>query len=450
MKEERATASRRVRSRRSHGGDRRLKVKGETISGLPDVILQHILTYIPTKYAIRTLLLSKRWRNVWCDTPSLSFNCSELNDAWINQTPTGYTAPKMMHFHLKSAKKHDVPHIDKWLEFVMSRRVENMSLSFWLAEYNIPEFFYVSSSLKQLTLKFCGMSPKCSVSWTSLKNLSLTRCSVSDESMAKILSGCPVLESLTLNNCHELIYLDLSRSLRLRTLVVEESSSSVAGRKDIEAPHIHYLYLRSHTQLPCTLVDVSSLTEANVNICTNVLPYKVGSLQPTVMNMLEKLQHVEKLTFGGNLLQVLSVAQHRGVPFPMFKVKALTLETRIFRYVIPGIKMLLQNSHDLKKLTVHTIHCDIELAKRLDHILSSGFNKALLCLRSEDAVHWNVKSKHLLLFVELVLKNTKTLDKMFLVLDHRYRMFRKIIRTLSRNEKSPLSSQNRLVVNHRV
>ncbi|KAJ4914006.1 putative F-box/LRR-repeat protein [Raphanus sativus] len=301
MKEERATASRRVRSRRSHGGDRRLKVKGETISGLPDVILQHILTYIPTKYAIRTSLLSKRWRNVWCDTPSLSFNSSELNNAWINQTPAFYTAPKMMHFHLESDKKDDIPHIDKWLEFVMSRRVENMSLSFWLAEYNIPEFFYVSSSLKQLTLKFCGMSPKCSVSWTSLKNLSLTRCSVSDESMAKILSGCPVLESLTLNRCDKLSNLDLSRSPCLRTLVVERNSWNT-GPKDIDAPHIHYLYLR-YSWFPCTLVDVSSLTEANVNICTNELPYKVGSLQPTVMNTLEKLQHVEKLTFGGNLLQ---------------------------------------------------------------------------------------------------------------------------------------------------
>ncbi|KAG2244763.1 hypothetical protein Bca52824_093375 [Brassica carinata] len=394
MAEESATAARRVRSRRSHGsGDhRRLKVKRDTISSLPDVILQHILTFIPTQYAIRTSLLSKRWRNVWCDTPSLSFDSPTLKDAWIKQTLTAYTAPKMMHFHLRSDKKHDVPHIDKWLEFVMSRHVENMVLSLWHDDYSFPDFFYVNSSLKQLTLKYCDMSPKCSVSWTSLKNLSLVRCSVSDESMAKILSGCPALESLTLKKCDELGYLDLSRSLRLRTLVVE-TSSWMTGPKDIDAPHIHYLFLRC-TQHPCTLVDVSALTEANINLCENELIYRDGSFQPKVMNMLEKLQHVEKLTFGGSLLQVLSVAQLRGVPFPMFK------------------------------------------AKRLDHCLAlQGFNKVQLCRTSKDAGHWNVKSKHLPFFVELVLKNTETLDKMFLVLDHRYRMFRKIIRTLSRNDK---------------
>ncbi|XP_056860356.1 putative F-box/LRR-repeat protein At3g18150, partial [Raphanus sativus] len=429
----------------------RLKGKGDKISGLPDVILQHIFAYIPTKYAIRTSLLSKRWRHVWCDTPSLSFNSSILNDAWINQTPTGYTAPRMLHFHLKSDKNHDVPHIDKWLELVMSRHVENMVLSFLLVKYSFPDFFYVDSSLKQLTLKYCDMSSKCSVSWTSLKNLSLTRCSVSDESMAKILSGCPVLESLTLNNCHELIYLDLSRSLRLRTVVVVERSSSVTGPKVIEAPHIHYLYLR-YAQFPCTLVDVSSLTEADVNFCVSTNTNgKETSLQDKVMNMLVKLRHVEKLTFGTNLLQVLSFTELRGVPFPMFEVKSLKLKTRIFQYVILGLKRVLQNSCDLKKLTLHTNNCSIKRVKHRDNCLAlQSFSPAQLCRRSKVAGHWDVESKHLAMFVELVLQNTETLDKMFLVLDDRYRKFRKIFENFLTTTKSPLPFQIRLVVNHRV
>lgn len=42
----------------------------------------------------------------------------------------------------------------------------------------------------------------------------------------------------------------------------------------------------------------------------------------------------------------------------MLKVKALTLETSISQYVIPGIERVLQNSPDLKKVTVHTWHCN--------------------------------------------------------------------------------------------
>ncbi|KAJ4913962.1 putative F-box/LRR-repeat protein [Raphanus sativus] len=182
-----------------------------------------------------------------------------------------------------------------------------MVLSFWLDEYSFPDFFYVNSSLKQLTLKELKMSPKCSVSWTSLKNLSLVRCSVSDESMDNILSGCPILESLTLTRCNKLSYLDLSKSPRLRTLAVERSSWNT-GPKHIEAPHIHYLYLR-YSWFPCTLVDVSSLTEADVNFCVSTNTNgKETSLQDKVMNMLVKLRHEEKLTFGTNLLQVYVLA----------------------------------------------------------------------------------------------------------------------------------------------
>ncbi|KAG2244762.1 hypothetical protein Bca52824_093374 [Brassica carinata] len=431
-----ATAARRIRSH-CHGGDGAVV---DSISGLPDVILQHILTFVPTKYAIRTSLLSKRWRHVWCDTPSLSFSsCSTLKASWIDQTLTRYTSPKIMHFLLDITENHGVPRIKRWIEFAISRHVENLFLSLSLHKYRFPDFFYFNnSSLKQLTLKYCKIFPECSVSWTSLKNLSLIRCSVSDKSMAKILSGCPVLESLTLSHCYKLSYLSLRRSLRLRTLVVERSSS-VTGPKHIDAPHIHYLYLRYSDQF-YNLVDVSSLTEADVNICTNELSCDAGVLQSTVMSMLEKLQHLEKLTFGGNLLQVLSFAELDGVPFPMFKVKALTLKTRIFHYVVPGIKRVLQNSHDLKKLTLHTIHCKTKPANQV--IRFFALQGAQLTRRSKDALLWDKKSEHLISFVVLVLKNTKALENMFLVLTKQYHMFKKMIRKLSRYNKVSIALAN--------
>lgn len=53
---------------------------------------------------------------------------------------------------------------------------------------------------------------------------------------------------------------------------------------------------------------------------------------------------------------MLSLAEIRGLHFPMFNVKDLTLETSISQYVIPGVERILQNSPDLKKLTLHTRH----------------------------------------------------------------------------------------------
>ncbi|PNX94471.1 F-box/LRR-repeat protein [Trifolium pratense] len=60
------------------GGEKKKKCSGEstttTIDSLPDNILGHILSFLPTKEAIPTCLLSKRWKKQWLQLHSLHFN----------------------------------------------------------------------------------------------------------------------------------------------------------------------------------------------------------------------------------------------------------------------------------------------------------------------------------------------------------------------------------------
>lgn len=49
----------------------------DRISKLPDDLINHILSYVDSKVAVKTMLLSKRWVNVWTTLSSLSFE-SEL------------------------------------------------------------------------------------------------------------------------------------------------------------------------------------------------------------------------------------------------------------------------------------------------------------------------------------------------------------------------------------
>nr|VDD45943.1 unnamed protein product [Brassica oleracea] len=331
----------------------------DLISNLPVVIRQRILCFVPIELAIKTSLLSKRWRHA-----------NTLTADSINKTLARYTAPKMKSFHLLiSPIKKNIPYIDTWIKFAMSRNVENLSLDVrrpYYEEYKLPDFFYNSSSFKQLNIKFTHkmvMECRYGSSWVSLQKLSLSFCSLSDESMAKILSGCPILEYL---------------------------------RLQIVAPHIHCLRLLDSMR-SCTLVDVASLTEAKLDICyvpTNK-PFfeftKPGflQLQVKVLEMLEKLQNAEKLTFGSNFIQILSLAEIRGVYFPMLKVKSLTLDT-ISQYVIPGIQRLLQNSPDLEKLVVGGRTSSKAIPHHLDQYLKSQSLKLDQCWRSsKDGFKWN-------------------------------------------------------------
>ncbi|CAL9222394.1 unnamed protein product [Arabidopsis halleri] len=380
--------------RQNHRRRRISKEELDLISSLPDVILHDILSFMPTKFAIRTSLFSKRWRHVWCETPSLSFENCRLDSPSLNEIITRYTAPKMVTFHLHTILLNNVPHhINSLFKLVTSRNVENLSLDLWNhVEYKFPDFFYINSSFKQIRLKLSPrdmMAPRCSVSWTSLRKLYLDSSSLSNESMAKILSGCPILEKLKLCFCKALKILDLSKSMRLRTLEIN-SDTQVPGTLQIVAPYIHCLVLKSPHHLPCVLIDVSSLVEARLNISIESVPkiIKDDILQFMVLKMLEKLQNVEKLTFAGeNLLKMLSMAELRGVPFPMFKFKSLTLERVTFRYVIPGIERVLKNSPNIKKL--HTKDCYHKQPVYLgDYVNLQAFNLDL-CWRSRSGVVWN-------------------------------------------------------------
>ncbi|CAH2058643.1 unnamed protein product [Thlaspi arvense] len=206
--------------------------------------------------------------------------------------------------------------------------------------------------------------------------LSLRSCKVSDECIDKILSGCPILESLKLYFCDELRVLDVRMSQRLRTLEIDRNIW-VPGPTQIVAPQIHCLRL-SNSQLPCTFVDVSSLTEASLDICfCSLEDLKADFLQVMLLKMLDKLQ------------------------------KCLV--------------KLLQNSPELKKLTVRTMDSGTIQETYIDDYLNSRGLNPDQCWSSEarafkNVYRWDVESKHVASFMELMLKSAKTLEKMVVML----------------------------------
>lgn len=50
----------------------------DRISKLPDAVLCHILSFMPTKYAVLTSVLSKRWQYLWTCVNTLDLDNSLL------------------------------------------------------------------------------------------------------------------------------------------------------------------------------------------------------------------------------------------------------------------------------------------------------------------------------------------------------------------------------------
>ncbi|RYR40379.1 hypothetical protein Ahy_A09g046134 isoform B [Arachis hypogaea] len=51
----------------------------DRLGDLPDCLIHHILSFMETKDAIRTCVLSKRWRYIWASVPCLNFSSKSFN-----------------------------------------------------------------------------------------------------------------------------------------------------------------------------------------------------------------------------------------------------------------------------------------------------------------------------------------------------------------------------------
>ncbi|CAG7906941.1 unnamed protein product, partial [Brassica rapa] len=58
----------------------------DRISNLPDELLCHVLSFLPTKNAALTSVLSKRWLNLWKLVPNLDIDDSlkEIRQSFID------------------------------------------------------------------------------------------------------------------------------------------------------------------------------------------------------------------------------------------------------------------------------------------------------------------------------------------------------------------------------
>ncbi|KAF5782338.1 putative F-box domain, leucine-rich repeat domain superfamily, F-box-like domain superfamily [Helianthus annuus] len=62
----------------SRCGKIRMNVEGDRLSSLPDDLILKTLSFIDTKHAIRTSVLSSRWKYIWTSTPRLDFSTRDF------------------------------------------------------------------------------------------------------------------------------------------------------------------------------------------------------------------------------------------------------------------------------------------------------------------------------------------------------------------------------------
>ncbi|XP_056171730.1 F-box protein At5g03100-like [Syzygium oleosum] len=275
---------------------------------LPDVIIHHIFSFLPFKDVVKTSVLSNQWRFAWTSTPNRSLSPLRGCPPSISGALSLCTATTVEKFHL-DASMSDLctrTELDRWFRFTAVRKVEDASLVFgrrW--HHDVPRILCGCASLVSLRVSNCTFSSYVTIHWPSLKKLCIHDVFLDSDGIMKILSGCPVVESLKLH-----VHCNLRmNSISLRELVIE---AVYISSLHISTPNLLSLRLSGgFDYISFRPSGVSSLAEAELNFDK---PTEFGrrfadhlKFLPSpdrLKFLLEELQHVAKITIGSWCLEV--------------------------------------------------------------------------------------------------------------------------------------------------
>ncbi|KAJ4765611.1 F-box/RNI-like superfamily protein [Rhynchospora pubera] len=195
---------------------RRQHAQIDRISKLPDEILDKILSWLPTKEAAQTSIISKRWRNLWASLSCLNINETDFSSG--NTTKLYAMFEKfgnmilshrvISYIHTINISFSDPNFSDlvrTWISPSMKFRPRVVSIEVHLPDPNFFEFIYTSASIEEMSLKIHGVTwsslPK-AINLPCIRRLSLVKTSFDGNSLTRLFSGCPVLEELSLDMCY--------------------------------------------------------------------------------------------------------------------------------------------------------------------------------------------------------------------------------------------------------
>ncbi|KAE9454459.1 hypothetical protein C3L33_13616, partial [Rhododendron williamsianum] len=179
----------------------------DIISHLPGNVLDKILMCLPIQDAVRTSLLSRKWRYVWVKLPQLVFDemfYRDLNKTThakllmiIYQVMFLHRGP-IIKFALSLAGLKSCSEIDQWILHVSNYGIQDLTIHIWKGDsYKLPSSLYSCLQLKHLDLHSCMLKPPPGFQgFTRLLSLRLSNIVIAD--LSSLISRCPVLEQLTL------------------------------------------------------------------------------------------------------------------------------------------------------------------------------------------------------------------------------------------------------------
>ncbi|KAG8386966.1 hypothetical protein BUALT_Bualt03G0203600 [Buddleja alternifolia] len=431
--------------------------ESRSIDDLPEGLLLHILSFLPTIDAVSASLLSRKWRNLWHHIPTLNFdmrsNSRDFFADFITQTLflRPHTTP-IHSFRLLFSYRNYLRtqiQVDSWVRHAIAFGAADLRLSFdddlfifgnigigigigrridaesdtdsddsytyQKYEFHFSDLKNSCCSVRVLELVNCDIiwpnTVPTDAAFSSLTSVSLHDVSLADEELFALVSSCVNLEFLHLSNLDRLhdfkIHSQTLKELKLGYFKFQLSLDD-EGYLEICAPNLNTITFHCFSMAEYCSKDLSSLVEARVNFLD-----RSEDDFDCWCDIMILLSGIERLTVQNMRLNRdvwLEVFDTKDISeSPPFKnLKYLELQTGFAEYDLVGIAAFLELCPDLETLVLDYFY-------KTDDSLSEEFKSNPLtfhipCLKKVKMKSYNGSDKELY-FVELLKMHKVVLQK---------------------------------------
>ncbi|KAK8630420.1 hypothetical protein V6N13_079216 [Hibiscus sabdariffa] len=381
------------------------------ISYLPDSVLCHVLSFLPTKMSVATCVLSKRWIDIWTTVPALSFSSIEFRGRFVDHVYKVLAMFQTQTIHqfsldFKPIQTIDHEHLDAWIGVVVERNLRELKLDLWSSSFRLvrlSDHIFACKTLVCLKLfNDVFVDVPANVCLQRLRILQLERVYYPNEdSLNRLISSCPILEDLIVERVRgdNVLVLDISVPSLKRINVKRPRSGADTCKLQINAPLLERIELLDTMVGNFQVEALSNLAEVIIH---GDLPY-CGDIVMLVRKMVNiKFMSLSECAFG-------SIKFHWQLPMFCYLVYLeITSSCGDWCNLVP----LLKCSDNLKVLVFHMkvpLHhmgryCDVLLPKTVPKCVSVSLKTLKLTGLRDKECNWNL--------VSYFLKNARFLKQM--------------------------------------
>ncbi|AES59065.1 F-box/RNI/FBD-like domain protein [Medicago truncatula] len=220
----------------------------DKISCLPDHLIEQILSHLTIKESVRTSVLSSEWRKKWSTLPDLVFDslCVSTETSLkpsVIESKFLRIIDHVLLLHSGLINKFEVsdPNRDIIINVYSTTDIDRWILH--LTGRHIKEFV-LDISLQHLNLNYCWLKPPTIFEgFRNLKSLYLNRVTMTQDAFNNMMSGCPLLERLTLTKIDGLTHINI-HAPSLKFFEIEDEFESINFDNTFQLATI-FVYMKS-------------------------------------------------------------------------------------------------------------------------------------------------------------------------------------------------------------